>query len=567
MKVYINVAFFLGVFLLFAGIVTTQVMSSGSIIPIITIVIAIALIIVSLIAFLYTSKGFWGMRSTEATTNALVSTVAVILIIVLVNFLGIKYALKIDLTENKLFTLSPQSQELVKNLDSPLKVYVFSNLVDKADQQILENYQSYNDLFDYEFVNPQVDISLAQKFNVTRAGDVYVEYENKKQLVQIVSPENRLQEIKLTGAIAKIQKEIQAQIYIIQGHGEPVLQEGGQVTFSQAVNSLINQGYIVEGLNFESTPLIPPSANVVIVSSGERNFLPTEVEKIQQYLDRGGNLLVMYNAQSSNTLENILQQWGVTLDKTVAIDPSGAGDIFGLGPSVNIVVNYGLHPITQDFNNGITIFPWARPIKTTPIKNIEVTPLIMTNDLSWGEVNLTQENIKFNPEEDVKGPLNLAVALVKRNIVTQEKTDENQEENTIVQSVEPTPANEQPDNITSGESDLPTPPQMKTPNSQRSTITSGNQSISEQKMVVIGNTNFATNGWFQQQLNSDFFLNAIAWLADESEENLSIRPREATNRRLNVSKGQVTLISWLALLIIPGLSLITAVITWWRRSK
>lgn len=569
MKVYINVLFFLGVFLLFVGIVTTQLIESSPVIGTVAIVIAIVMIIISLISFVYTSKGFWGMRSTEAMTNALVSTFAVLFIIVLVNFLGIKYAVKIDLTENKLFTLSPQSQELVKNLQSPLKVYVFAHPIDKTDQELLENYQGYSKLFAYQFVNPQVDISLAQKFNVTRGGDVYVEYEDKQQLVQIVSPDNRLEEAKLTNAIAKIQKDIQAQIYIIQGHGEPVLQEGGEVSYSQAVASLTNQGYVVEGLNLTSSPLIPPSADVVIVSSGERNFSPEELAKIQQYLNQGGNLLVMYNAQSQNTLETTLAEWGVGFDQTVAIDPSGTGDIFGLAPSVNIIVNYGSHPITQNFQDGYTVFPWARPIQTTPVDKIEVTALLITNDLSWGETNLTQDNIQFNPKEDVAGPLNLGVALIKRNLVSQEKTQPNQPAKTSNQTVESNAELEQPENLISGEGDLPlpTPPQINQPKSQGSTITSDNQSISQQKMVVIGNNNFATNGWFQQQLNSDFFLNSIAWLADESGENISIRPKESMNRRLNVSKNRVTLISWLALLIIPGLSLMAAIMTWWQRSK
>ncbi len=570
--------------MLFTGIVTSQVVGSGSIISLATIVIGFVLIIVGLISFIYRNRGFWGMRATEATTNALVSTIAIILIIVLINFLGIKYAIKIDLTENQLFTLSPQSQELVKNLKSPLKIYVFSNPINEVDRQLLEEYDSYSKLFDYQFVNPQVDIALAQKFNVNRAGDVYVEYESKQQLVQIVSPDNRLSEIKLTGAIAKIPKDIQATIYIVQGHGEPLLQEGAEVSFAQAITSLKNQGYVVEGFNLNDSPLIPPSADVVLVSSGDRNFLASEIDKIQQYLDRGGNLLVMYNAQSLNSLESILSKWGITVNDSLAIDSSGAGEIFGFGPSISIIVDYGVHPITKDFTNGITIFPWARPIITTPMENIKTTSLLITNNLSWGETQLEQENVEFNPTEDVKGPLDLAVALVRRNIVTQEKTSPKSQDNITENSLTSTPEvetqeqktdnpvisnseEETQNNLTLGENNLPTPPEMKTPNQQRSKITSGNKSISEQKMVVVGNTNFATDGWFQQQLNSDFFLNSMAWLADEKDVNLSIRPKQRTNRRLNISKNRATVISWLALLIIPGLSLVIAVMTWWRRSR
>ncbi len=86
-------------------------------------------------------------------------------------------------------------------------------------------------------------------------------------------------------------------------------------------------------------------------------------------------------------------------------------------------------------------------------------------------------------------------------------------------------------------------------------------------MIVIGNSNFATDGWFGQQLNSDFFLNSIAWLANENEQTLSISPKQATNRRLNMSRNKSILISWLALLIIPALSLVAAITTWWQRSR
>ena len=566
MKVFINILFFLGIFLLFIGIITTQVIGGSSIVSIATTVVGIGLIIGGLISFLYTNKGFWGKRSTEATINALISTVAVILIIFVINFLGIKYAVKIDLTENKLFTLSSQSQELVKNLASPLKVYVFDAPINEVDRELLEDYNSYNDFFDYQFVDPQVDINLAQKFNVTRLGDVYLEHQGKQQLVQIVSPNNRLSEIKLTTAIAKIQRNIDANIYILQGHGEPLLQEGGEVSFAQAVKSLRNQGYVVEGLDLNTSPLVPPTVNILLVSSGDRKLSPTEVEKIKQYLDRGGNLLVMYNAQTINSLEAILNnQWGIAVDDSLAIDASGKGNVFGFGPSISIVVNYGVHPITKDFNQKMTIFPWARPIIITPAENIEATPLLITTDQSWGETNLEQENINFNPTEDIQPPLNLGVALVKRNMVTKKETKENQGD-VINNPVTLTPEEKQ-DNSTVSDNNLPTPPTIKNPNQSPSIITSDNNSISAQKMVVLGNSNFATDGWFQQQLNSDFLLNAIAWLADEKEESLSIRPKESTNRRLNISKSQVTLISWLALLIIPGLSLIVTIVTWWQRSR
>src|SRR3712207_5223676 len=68
-----------------------------------------------------TQKGFWGRRSTQESTNAIVATVAMIAILGLINFLAVRYASRVDLTENKIFTLAPQSQLVAQQLKQPVK--------------------------------------------------------------------------------------------------------------------------------------------------------------------------------------------------------------------------------------------------------------------------------------------------------------------------------------------------------------------------------------------------------------------------------------------------------------
>jgi ABC-type uncharacterized transport system involved in gliding motility auxiliary subunit len=84
-------------------------------------------------------------------------------------------------------------------------------------------------------------------------------------------------------------------------------------------------------------------------------------------------------------------------------------------------------------------------------------------------------------------------------------------------------------------------------------------------MLVFGNSIFASNGWFEQQLNSDVFLNSVTWLATGDDQTLSIRPREAKNRRINLTPLQSGIIAWMAVFIVPILGFIIAAITWWRR--
>lgn len=571
MKKYINYLFFLGIFLVSAGIVLLQINGNLSNLIIGIISGGITVIIFGIFIFLYTNKGFWGKRGIEAVTNAIISTSALLLILGLVNFLALKYSVKIDLTENNLYTLSPQSQQLVTNLSQTLKVYIFDSPPNDFDRKLLQDYGRKNDKFQYQFVDPQVSINLAQKFRVTRLGDVYLEYGDKQQLVQTLSPENRLSEIRLTNAIAKIQQTTQPIIYILQGHGESAMEEG-QVSLSQAVTTLRDKGYIINSLTLATSPLIPPDANVLIISNPEKELLEGEIKIIEKFLEEGGSLFVMYNAGSNVNLDEIMRKWGIKFDDRLVVDASGTGEVFGLGPSITIIVDYGVHPITQNFGNGMSLFPWARPIITETVKDVTATPFLITNSQSWGERNPEGENVELDPTVDLPSPLNIGVALAKKNLVNNSyKSEEdslNNKNDSAIKNNRKAMLKEELIKKVNSESDLPSPPTMKTPSEEKTNSQTISKSLpSETRMVVIGNANFATDGWFQQQLNGDLFVNTVGWLANEKDSTLSISPKEATNRRINLSTFQAGLIGWLALFIIPALAFGASMVTWWQRSR
>jgi ABC-type uncharacterized transport system involved in gliding motility auxiliary subunit len=83
-------------------------------------------------------------------------------------------------------------------------------------------------------------------------------------------------------------------------------------------------------------------------------------------------------------------------------------------------------------------------------------------------------------------------------------------------------------------------------------------------MVIIGTSQFVTNGWFDQQLNSDVFLNSVSWLSKPDQQSFSISPKKATNRRINMTVEQVGLLV-LAWLIWPLLGLGIGGAIWWKR--
>lgn len=445
-------------------------------------------------------------NSMKTVIKSFVKIIAVLIVLTLINFLAIRHPIRIDLTENQIFTLTPQSQEIAENLTKPLKVWIFNSTIDPETQTLLKNYQRHSKNFTYQLVDPNTKTNLTPQFKVKSVGETYLEYEGKKQRLNtsITPLGTNISETKLANAIAKIQQNKTFHIYFLQGHGEPVVkaiknprENPTESDFFQAINALRKRSYTVKPLNLATSPNIPQDADLIAIAKPLKKLQDTEVTTLQQYLKNGGNLLLMLMPNTDIGLNPIWQNWGIQLDNRLVINGASSDS-----PIVVVADNYGDHPITRNFDNGITIFPESRIIQTTQKDNITVTPLVITSENTWAESNLAQDTITFNPQEDIRGSLNIAIALTQENA---------------------------------------------------------------SRIVVFGNGNFATNNWFNQHLNSDLFLNTIEWLTGTEQDTLSIRPKEFTNRRINLTPLKAQLLNWLAIKIIPPFGFIIAAILWWKK--
>jgi ABC-type uncharacterized transport system involved in gliding motility auxiliary subunit len=86
----------------------------------------------------------------------------------------------------------------------------------------------------------------------------------------------------------------------------------------------------------------------------------------------------------------------------------------------------------------------------------------------------------------------------------------------------------------------------------------------EARTVVIGDSDFASNQYFNHQRNGDLFLNVISWLA-EDEDLISIRPKSQENRAIVLTSAGATTLFWLAVVLLPVSALFGGIWVWRRR--
>jgi ABC-type uncharacterized transport system involved in gliding motility auxiliary subunit len=511
-----------GVIILAVGLLIGSIVTSWPPLLIAVVVLGAALISLWIATHLTTIAEFAGLRSTQDNANILVSIVAAVMILILVNILGVRFEAKLDLTEEGLFTLSPQTVKVIKELPSPVKVWAVTTLPSPELRQVLERYAKVNpSQFKFEFVNPRNSPAETRRLEVRQDNTLVIEAGSRKQ--QVANPSPAELEADLTAAILKVTDTQSLKAVFIQGHGELSLEAAqSNPGLSQAVADLRKEGYTTEGLNLTKSEKgdIPADAGLVVIAGSEKAFLPGEIETLKTYLEQGGRLLVMLRPQTEINLDPILNDWGVTANKDIIVDQLGE-QLFRSGPFVALGTTYAPHPITEDIaqQSVVTLFPLAQSLKTTNKEGIVATALVQTSPQgNWGETsvdltNFSATQVKFDANVDNKPPLTIGVALSRSQ---DKKTDSDEEAG------------------------------------------------SESRLVVFGNADFAVDGNFTQQGNRDLFLNTINWLADQNQR-ISIRAKSPTNRRFDLTPQEVLLVTLVSLIGLPALALGSGIYLWTQR--
>ncbi|MGD1902039.1 MAG: Gldg family protein [Geitlerinemataceae cyanobacterium] len=569
------------------------------------------------------TKGFWSRRSTEIGTNAIVSTLATLGILAAINVLGARYSVRADLTESQRFTLAPESIAIAETLEAPVKVWVFSLQPNPDDEALLENYRRVSDgQIDFEYVAPQARPGLVQEFGVTADGEVYLEAGEDRQFVQTIDL-NGLSEAQLSNRIAQLGAGAASKVYFLQGHGERSIVEAQQDGMTRVVKALEEKNFAIEPLTLtgsEAATEIPGDAAVLAIVSPTSALFENELAAISDYLDGGGRVLLTLDPNTEPELDEFASSWGIELGTGIAIDPERW--VQGLGPAAPLAIDYGQHPIAQDFGQNYSLFPVVKPLRIveeiTDAEDIVVQPLAFTSDASWEEMDLDEGPDWEQNEEDRPGPLILAAALSKpvemeeaaatpavESDAAAEDGTAQEESNSAIEaetSAEETPeaevteeeaieleeAIEEEPSDTEAPADEAEEPEStdeedpedgaaidetepiaaeEADESPEETGETGeaDEPTVEARLVIFGDSDFLTDSFFDNQLNGDFFLNAIGWLAEVDEAQLSIRAKESTERTLTLTPATARFLAWTALATFPAIGFGASAILWWKR--
>lgn len=428
---------------------------------------------------------------------------------------------RLDVTRTKRFTLASQSVKLLQTLQRPIKVMGFLRLDGPARGQfedLLKQYVHHSDYITYEVVDPDRQPALAKRHNITAFNTMVVMGYDKEEKVL------RLDEGALTNAILKVTREHEKVIYFTTGHGEPSITDTERNGYSLAKQGLEAHNYKVKELLLVRHERLPDDAAVVVLAGLQNDFLEAEIDALAAYIASGGHVLIMLDPEVDAGLVSFLARYGLTLGHDWVIEPNALGRLFGGDYHMPAVTAYAGHPITEALSaSGVmTIFPVVRSVRVAARlpAGVKAQTLMSTSPQSWAETDLAalaNNRSVFDTGRDQKGPISIAavVTVAAEQVEGQDKRK---------------------------------------------------QRAPAARLVVIGDSEFATNNFITLQGNADFFLHAVSWLAEE-KDLIAIRPRRGgRSGPVILTAAQEALSFWLPVVFLP-LAVFTAGALVWNRRR
>ena len=518
-------------------------------------------------------------RSWLASVSFAVTLGLLAVLFIMMNYLSSRHYARWDLTQQQLTRLSDQTLQTLKSLKEPVSIIVFyqpgARLYELVTD-LLNEYARVSPLLKIERVDPEQDVArakqLAQQLQIEDLNVVVFQagarhrYLSDAELAEYDTTsmtqggQPRVKTFKgeeaCTSAILSVTRAQSPLVWFTSGHGEKSVESPEVGGLSDVKKFMEQQNISVKTVTLLERSVIPPDVKLVIIAGATHRLTDSEIALLQTYLEQGGRLLALIDPLTDTALEGLLARWGVALGNDIVVDP--ARQLPFVSAANLFVTTYTQHPIVEKMKTLMTLYPLARSVRpANPVPaGLTVTPLALTSESGWGETQTSVATFQFNPGEDLKGPVSIAVASERVMAATE--------------SGNPPQAGRRgsPDAAGGGATEPGAPRRLASPSEAKGGggEVPGRNGAPATRLVVFGDSDFIVNAQVGNVGNKDMLLGATYWLI-EQEQLIGIGPKPIESIKLNLTGGQLTGAFWLSFAGFPLLFGMLGIGMWWLRRK
>jgi gliding motility-associatede transport system auxiliary component len=461
-------------------------------------------------------------HSARYTALLVVQVVLALALAALVFVVAERHNRRFDLTPTKSFVLSDEARRVAEGIQVPIRITAFYNSQEHGQRRqaedLLQLFHDASGQISYRLLDLDRSPALAKKYGIASFNTGVIETDGE------VRPLTSIDEQEITNGLLKLTRREARILCFFTGHGEHSPKDAGERTgYSEVAKALEKENFQIRSLDVVPAAGVPADCTVAIFAGPSANFLPGEADLLAHYLDAGGGVLVMVDTTTPPSVVQFLAGYAVRVGDDIIVDERNR--FFGADSFMPRVPIFDEGTFRKSLDSA-AVFALARtvtPIEESPASK-HVLLIALTSPDSWAHVDgavVPEGAVQFRREKDKPGPLPVGL-MVTRPV------------------------------------EAPTPPDSEAPAAKTG------------RMVVFGDSDFASNLYLNLLGNKDLFMSTIGVLT-EDEQLIAMRRKglpKSTLSPVALTEAQGRLIFWIAVVVEPaGFAVLGFVITWQRRRR
>lgn len=483
--------------------------------------------------FIETIKKKWLINGTKTF---------LLVVIILAFFIGVSVLMQklnltpIDLTEDKLFTLTSESKDKVKDIDKDINIYFVGYSDDDSTLDLAKQYAKVNDKIKVEAVKAEDRPDLVQKYGIeTSSQGIIVEAGSRYKVLassdlttydSTSGSSVNVAEEKLTAAIRSVSVDELPKVYFLNGYSSFTLTSGMQY-LNMYLQNEVNE---VETLDILSTGKVPDDCTTLVIASPNKDFDDVATTAITDYINKGGNILWLNAAvakqQDLPNVNKILALYGVQPFEIGIIRETDSSKMVSNSPDLIMPEIQYADATNKLYNSEGVIFINATKINVASddeLKNLNTTKteLIRTSENAYFRTNF-ENNADSAQDGESKGKFLVGAQFDKTISEANDETNTKEVKSRLI-------------------------------------IYGENYFVSDYQL-----TQSTQTPMIAYRQNKDLVLNSIAYLSDREED---ITVRKSTGAVTYTATEQENRIILAIITAVPLLIIVAGIIVWANRRR
>jgi ABC-type uncharacterized transport system involved in gliding motility auxiliary subunit len=245
-----------------------------------------------------------------------------------------------DLTPSRSFSLSEVSRKVLEELRDPIEVTAFTSKDDSTKiADVMDRFRGAAPNFRYELLDLDRHPGRAQQEGVNRYGRAVLGYRGRKVVVDAE------REPAISAGLTLLARGRPTRVLFLDGHGEhPLAEITAPPGYGQLRQAMEQASYAVGSVNLWKSGEVPSDTDLVIVAGPKDDVLDAEAEALERYLAAGGHVMLLVDPVPLPNLGGLAARHGIDTPLEVIVDRSN--QLLGSDPFTVPIPTYFSHPIT-----------------------------------------------------------------------------------------------------------------------------------------------------------------------------------------------------------------------------